>query len=85
MAKVARLTIRRWGNSLAVRIPASVARAARFEVGQEVEVATQDDGVTVKSVGSRRLPLQQKLLLFDPAKHGGEAMATDTVGAEIVP
>jgi antitoxin MazE len=83
MAKAARLTIRQWGNSLAVRIPARVARAARFEVGQEVEVATHDGGVTVKPVGPRRLTLAQKLQQFDPAQHGGEAMATDPVGAEI--
>jgi len=83
MTKAARLTIRQWGNSLAVRIPARVARAARIEVGQEVEVATYDGGVTVKPVGPRRLSLAQKLQQFDPAKHGGEAMATDLVGAEI--
>jgi antitoxin MazE len=84
MAKAARLTIRQWGNSLAVRIPARVARAARFEVGQEVEVATHDGSVTVKPVGPRRLTLAQKLQQFDPAKHGGEAMAAEPVGAEII-
>jgi hypothetical protein len=30
MTKTATLTIQRWGNSLAVRIPAAVARAAHF-------------------------------------------------------
>jgi antitoxin MazE len=84
MAKVARLTIRQWGNSLAVRIPAHVARAARFEVGQEVELATHDGSVTVKPVGPRRLTLAQKLEQFDPAMHGGEAMATAPIGAEII-
>jgi antitoxin MazE len=82
MAKAARLTIRQWGNSLAVRIPARVARAARFEVGQEVEVETHDGGVTVKPVGPRRLTLAQKLEQVDPAKHGGEAMASEPLGAE---
>jgi antitoxin MazE len=37
MAKTATLTIQQWGNSLAVRIPAPVARSAHFEVGLEVE------------------------------------------------
>ncbi|CAG4904231.1 AbrB/MazE/SpoVT family DNA-binding domain-containing protein [Paraburkholderia gardini] len=83
MAKTATLTIQQWGNSLAVRIPAAVARSAHFEVGQEVEVTTEEVGVTVKPVGPRKLTLAEKLAQFDPAKHGGEAMATGRVGAEV--
>jgi antitoxin MazE len=80
--KTATLTIQRWGNSLAVRIPAAVARSAHFEVGQEVEVTTEEVGVSVKPVGPRKLTFAEKLAQFDPAKHGGEAMATGPVGVE---
>lgn len=83
MAKTATLTIQKWGNSLAVRIPAAVARAAHFEVDQEVEVSADEIGVTVRPVGPRKLTLEEKLAKFDPAKHGGEAMATDRIGAEV--
>lgn len=83
MAKSAKLTIQQWGNSLAVRIPAAVARSARFAVGQPVEVTVEDDGVVVKPVGEPKLSLAQKLALFDPVKHGGEAMATSRVGVEV--
>ncbi|NPT62270.1 AbrB/MazE/SpoVT family DNA-binding domain-containing protein [Paraburkholderia elongata] len=83
MAKTATLRIQQWGNSLAVRIPAAVARSAHFEVGQEVEVTTDEIGVTVKPVGPRKLTLAEKLAKFDPATHGGEAMATDRIGAEV--
>jgi antitoxin MazE len=83
MSKIAKLTIQQWGNSLAVRIPSAVARSARFAVGQPVEVTVQDTGVVVKPVGEPRLTLAQKLALFDPVKHGGEAMATGRVGAEV--
>jgi antitoxin MazE len=82
MAKTATLTIQRWGNSLAIRIPAAVARSARFEVGQEVEITAEEIGVSVKPVGPRRLTLAEKLHQFDPATHGGEVMATGAVGAE---
>lgn len=78
------LTVQQWGNSLAVRIPASIAKSARFTVGQPVEVSLQDAGVVVKCVGTPRLSLAQKLEVFDPAKHGGEAMATGPVGVEII-
>jgi hypothetical protein len=40
-------------------------------------------GVMVKPVGVPKLTLAEKLALFDPAKHGGEVMATGLVGKEI--
>lgn len=83
MARVANLTIQQWGNSLAVRIPSAIARSAHFAVGQPVEVTVQDSGVVVKPVGVPKLTLAQKLALFDPTRHGGEAMVTGLVGAEV--
>jgi antitoxin MazE len=82
MTKSARLTIQKWGNSLAVRIPSSVARAAHFVEGQEVEVLVEDIGVTVKPIGAQAMTLEQKLALFDPKLHGGEVMPTTPIGAE---
>ena len=82
MAKRPTLTVQRWGNSLAVRIPAAVARSARFVVGQPVELHVGEEGVLVKPAGRPKLTLAQKLAVFDPAQHGGEVMATHRVGAE---
>jgi antitoxin MazE len=84
MSKPATLTVQRWGNSLAVRIPAAVAKSAHFRVGQPVEVYAQDSHVLVKPVGDPKLTLAQKLAIFDPAQHGGEAMATLPVGNEVM-
>ncbi len=83
MAKTATLTLQQWGNSLAVRIPAAVARSARFKVGQPVEVSAQDSSVLVTAVGEPKLTLTQKLAAFDPVRHAGEAMATGRVGKEV--
>jgi antitoxin MazE len=83
MAKSATLTLQQWGNSLAVRIPLAVARSARFRVGQAVEVSAQDSTVLVRAIGAPKLSLAQKLAAFDPALHGGEAMATNLVGKEV--
>lgn len=83
MTKTATLTLQQWGNSLAVRIPAAVARSARFKVGQPVEVSAQDSNVLVKAVGEPRLTLAQKLAAFDPSRHGGEVMVTGRVGNEV--
>ena len=84
MAKTATLTLQRWGNSLAVRIPSAVAKSVGFKVGQPVEVSAQDSVVLVVAVGKPRLTLAQKLALFDPERHGGEVMATTRVGSEVL-
>jgi len=84
MAKTATLTLQQWGNSLAVRIPAAVARSARLRIGQPVEVSAQESNVLVKAIGEPRLTLAQKLAAFDPARHGGEVMVTKAVGNEVV-
>jgi antitoxin MazE len=84
MAKTATLTVQQWGNSLAVRIPAEVARSAHFAVGQPVELTATLLGVTVKALGPPRLTLAQKLAAFDPVRHGGESMVTAAVGKEAI-
>ena len=75
--------VQKWGNSLAVRIPAKVARSARFKVGQPVEVSAQDFTVLVRAIGEPKLSLAQKLAAFDSDRHGGEFMATTRVGREV--
>jgi antitoxin MazE len=82
MSKSATLTVQQWGNSLAVRIPAAVAKSARFKVGQPVEVSAQDSNVLVKPIGEPKLTLAQKLAAFDPEIHGGEVMAVLPIGTE---
>jgi antitoxin MazE len=84
LEKTATLTLQRWGNSLAVRIPSSIARSVGFKIGQPVEVSAQDSAVRVAAAGEPRLTLQQKLARFDPERHGGEAMATSRAGNEVL-
>lgn len=76
------LTVQKWGNSLAVRIPSAVARSAGLRMGQPVQVCAHDSGVLVTPTASLQLSLQQKLALFDPGLHGGEAMLTTRIGNE---
>ena len=84
MAKATELRIQKWGNSLAVRIPSSVAKRAGFQVGQQVRLSMQDSSVLVSPTGKPFLSLAQRLALFDPQQHGGEAMVTGRVGREAV-
>jgi antitoxin MazE len=76
-------TIQEWGNGLAVRITAPVAKAARFTVGLPVTVEVVKKGILLRIAGLPKLTLAQKLKAFDPAIHGGEFMASGLVGAEV--
>ena len=76
-------TVQEWGNGLAVRITAPVAKAARFTRGQPIREEVVEGGVFLRSTGKPKLTLAQKFKAFDPTIHGGEVMATGRVGAEV--
>ena len=76
------LDIKRWGNSLGVRLPAAVAREARLHVDQRVRVTVDGDQVVI-TPDVTRLTLEQRLAAYDVKRHGGEQMqSTETLGAE---
>ena len=77
-------TIQEWGNGLAVRLTAPIARAASLVQGTSVVVEVVDEGVLLRVVGKPKLTLTQKLKAFDPATHGGEAAVCGRTGAEIL-
>jgi len=76
------LDIKRWGNTLGVRLPAAVAKAAHLRVDQRVRVSVEQGRVVITPIEGGALSLEQRLALFDPARHGEEAMATKPRGAE---
>ncbi len=75
--------VQQWGNGLAVRLTAKIAKAAHLAIGQPVTVEVVKEGVLLRPAGKPRLTLAQKIKLFDPAKHGGEVMVDAPVGREI--
>ena len=76
------LDIKQWGNNLGVRLPAAIARAAHLHADQRVRVVVENGQVMIVPLTDVPLTLEQRLAFFDPARHGGEAMATEAVGAE---
>ncbi len=74
--------VQEWGNGLGVRITAPIAKAARVARGTPVRVEVVEGGFFVRVGGKPKLSLAQKLKAFDPAKHGGELMASGRVGKE---
>ena len=77
------LDLKQWGNNLGVRLPAAVAREARLRVDQRVRITVEGERVVITPLDPPSPTLEERLLRFDPARHGGEAMATGpAVGAE---
>lgn len=78
------LDIKKWGNNLGVRLPAAVAREAHLHVDQRVRVSVEGGQVVITPVGDSRPTLEQRLVAYDPLRHGGEQMATrQRLGAEL--
>jgi antitoxin MazE len=77
------LNIKQWGNNLGVRLPAAVAREAHLHVDQRVRISVEGDQVVITPINDSRLSLEQRLVAYDPSRHGGEQMGTtNTLGAE---
>lgn len=77
------LSIKHWGNSLGVRLPQAVARAANLHADQQVRMVVEDGRVVIEPLPQAgAVSLEERLRRFDPARHSGEAMAVAPVGAE---
>ena len=76
-------TVQIWGNGLAVRLTAPVARAAHLERGVPISVEVVEGGILLRVTGKPMLNPAQKPKASDPDQHGGEAMAGGRVGAEV--
>jgi antitoxin MazE len=79
---IAILDIKQWGNNLGVRLPAAVAKAAHLHADQRVRVEVESGRVIITPEAPPALTLEQRLALYDPARHGGEVMAAAPLGAE---
>lgn len=76
------LDIKHWGNSLGVRLPAAVARAAKLKADQRVRMTVEYGKVIIEPIDKARMSLAERLAAYDVNKHGGEMMATPPLGAE---
>ena len=80
-----RQALRRWGNSLGVRLPAAIAKAAGLRDDQTVELKVVADGVLIRPV-QPRLSLADRLAAYAPMPNEPtEAMAWEPTGAEVIP
>lgn len=70
------LSIKQWGNNLAIRLPAAIAREAHLQLNQRVRISVEAGHVVITPINDAPLTLEQRLASFDPEHHGGEVMTT---------
>ena len=59
-------TIKKWGNSLAVRLPKHVVEKLKLREGSRVEVREQKKEVIISRAVKARLTLKEKIKLITP-------------------
>ena len=74
--------VAKWGNSLAVRIPAALAEEARLVCGDNIEVRVVDGTIVLSA--RRRVPtLEEMLASVTPGQTHGEVDWGKPVGNEV--
>ncbi len=77
-------TVRKWGNSAAVRIPASVLADADLGLDQRVDVRAEDGAVVIRRAAPR-YTLEELCARITPENRHEEIDWGPDVGREILP
>ncbi|MGH8192096.1 MAG: AbrB/MazE/SpoVT family DNA-binding domain-containing protein [Rhodanobacteraceae bacterium] len=76
------VTVKKWGNSAAVRIPAAVLQNARLSLDDMVDVRDEDGRIVIEAVRPRGYGLTQLLAGITKANSHEEADFGEAVGKE---
>lgn len=77
-----RLTVKKWGNSASVRIPAAIMQAARLELDTPVNVREEDGRIVIEPVRDAEFDLDLLLAAVTPDNLHSEADFGAPVGKE---
>jgi len=78
-------TLRKWGNSLAIRVPRAVAERLELTSGTPVELDANSGILTVRPIRRKpRVKLSALLKQFKPRHRRGEVHSDGPRGAEML-
>lgn len=77
-------TIQKWGNSLAVRIPANLATQINLSEGTAVDVIAEQGALVVTAQSTKKYQLSDLLKNCKPSQLHGETDFGLDVGREVV-
>ena len=75
--------ITKWGNSLALRIPKSFAKAINLEEGNDVKIKIEKDNLVVKKEKNNKYDLKSLLAGINKNNIHGEIDTGNSVGKEV--
>jgi len=78
-----RVTVKKWGNSAAVRLPTSVMKATQLEVDEVVEVREERGRIVIEPVRPRTYELSELLKGITKKNQHREVEFGPAVGGEI--
>ncbi|HVP46326.1 MAG TPA: AbrB/MazE/SpoVT family DNA-binding domain-containing protein [Bryobacteraceae bacterium] len=73
----------KWGNSLAVRIPKTLAETAKIREGDRVSLSIEKDGVLVIRPARRKYSLKQLVTRITPRNRHNETPWGPPAGKEV--
>jgi antitoxin MazE len=77
-----RVTVKKWGNSASVRIPAAIMEAAHLKLDETVDIREEGGCIVIEPVRPARYDLAQLLAGITPANLHSEVDFGGPVGKE---
>lgn len=78
-----KVTVKKWGNSAAVRLPASVMQATQLELDEVVDVREDRGRIVIERVRPRKYELSELLKRITSKNQHREIDSGAAVGGEI--
>lgn len=78
------VTVKKWGNSASIRIPAGIMEAARLRLDDQVDVREEGGMIVVAPVRTQAYDLAKLLAGITPENLHGEADFGAAVGQELL-
>ena len=78
-----RAQVKKWGNSLALRIPKALAEEAGLDSGSNVELIVENGHLCVIPVKRPRYTLEELVAQITPENRHGEIDTGPAVGKEV--
>jgi antitoxin MazE len=75
-----RVEVQKWGNSAAVRVPATALKDAGMQVGQSLELRVEDGRLVIEPASES---LDDLLAKVTPENQHGPALEGPSVGGEV--
>lgn len=77
------VTIQKWGNSQAIRIPKGILEAANFHEHDRVEIEADDNCIIIKRIEKKHRTLEERLAEYKGGYSGNEWATGKVQGKEI--